>query len=208
MTDGQSIGRNMMAIVINKEEKRRSIALSCRELLLDHGINSLTISQIAQTAGIGKGTIYEYFENKEDIVFEIITTLIADHEKKLLALITESGSTKEKLFHYFYMLFENDLTTKHLKVYKEFLAISLVNETEEMMVFSEQCRSKFIIILNKILEEGRKLGEVDKEIPISASSLTLFATGLVVDSRLSTCDIKREINMFLDMLLPNNEKGS
>ncbi len=66
-----------MAIIVNKEEKRRNIALACRELLLKHGINSLTIAQIAKTAGVGKGTMYEYFENKEDIVFEIITSTFA-----------------------------------------------------------------------------------------------------------------------------------
>ncbi len=85
-----------MAIIVNKEKKRRNIALSCRELLLDHGINSLTISQIAQTAGVGKGTIYEYFENKEDIVFEIITTFIAEHEKKLLELVAVSDYNQRK----------------------------------------------------------------------------------------------------------------
>ena len=95
-----------MAIIVNKEEKRRNIALSCRELLLENGINSLTISQIAQTAGVGKGTIYEYFENKEDIVFEIITTFIAEHEKKLLELVLETTTTKEKLFHFFYLLLQ------------------------------------------------------------------------------------------------------
>ncbi|WP_309498532.1 TetR/AcrR family transcriptional regulator [Sulfurovum sp.] len=196
-----------MAIIINKEEKRRNIALSCRELLLEHGINKLTISQIAKTAGIGKGTIYEYFDNKEDIVFEIITTFIAEHEKKLLALLDVTSTTKEKLFHFFYLLFEDESNRKHLMIYKEFLAISLVNETEKMLVFSEQCRDKFIIILNQILEEGRKSGEVDKEILISASSLVLFTTGLVVDSRLSNFSVKKEIDMFLDMLLPKNEKG-
>lgn len=196
-----------MAIIINKEEKRRNIALSCRELLLEHGINKLTISQIAKTAGIGKGTIYEYFDNKEDIVFEIITTFIAEHEKKLLALLDVASTTKEKLFHFFYLLFEDESNRKHLMIYKEFLAISLVNETEKMLVFSEQCRDKFIIILNQILEEGRKSGEVDKGILISASSLVLFTTGLVVDSRLSNFSVKKEIDMFLDMLLPNKKKG-
>lgn len=196
-----------MAIIINKEEKRRNIALSCRELLLEHGINKLTISQIAKTAGIGKGTIYEYFDNKEDIVFEIITTFIAEHEKKLLALLDVTSTTKEKLFHFFYLLFEDESNRKHLMIYKEFLAISLVNETEKMLVFSEQCRDKFIIILNQILEEGRKSGEVDKGILISASSLVLFTTGLVVDSRLSNFSVKKEIDMFLDMLLPNKKKG-
>jgi len=195
-----------MAIIVNKEEKRRNIALSCRELLLEHGINSLTISQIAKTAGVGKGTIYEYFENKEDIVFEIITTFIAEHEKKLLKLVEASTTTKEKLFHFFYLLFEGELARKQLKVYKEFLAISLISEPEEMLVFSQQCHDKFAIILTQIIDEGRTRGEIAKYKPISVSSLMLFATGLVVDSRLGGCDVKKEINMFLDMLLPSNEK--
>jgi AcrR family transcriptional regulator len=196
-----------MAIIVNKEEKRRNIALSCRELLLEHGINSLTISQIAQTAAVGKGTIYEYFENKEDIVFEIITTFIADHEKKLLALVTEPIATKDKLFHFFYFLFEDEVARKHLKVYKEFLAISLSNEPEEMLLFSEECQDKFIFILNQIIESGRTSGEIERSMPISASSLLLFATGLVVDSRLESCDIQKEIHLFLDMLLPLTQKG-
>lgn len=192
-----------MAIIVNKEEKRRNIALSCRELLLEHGINSLTISQIAQTAGVGKGTIYEYFENKEDIVFEIITTFIAEHEKRLLALVTEPRTTKEKLFHFFYLLFEDELARKQLKVYKEFLAISLTNEPEEMLIFREECRNKFTTILNQILASGKASGEIEDSMPISASSLTLFATGLIVDSHLESCDIKKEINLFLDMILLN-----
>lgn len=196
-----------MAIIVNKEEKRRNIALSCRELLLEQGINSLTISHIAQTAGVGKGTIYEYFENKEDIVFEIITTFIADHEKKLLALVDEPITTKEKLFHFFYFLFEDELARKHLKVYKEFLAISLTSEPEEMLLFSEECREKFTMILDQIIEAGRTSGEIEKSMPISTSSLALFTTGLVVDSRLTSCDIEKEIHLFLDMILPSVEKG-
>ncbi|MBT8344394.1 MAG: TetR/AcrR family transcriptional regulator [Sulfurovum sp.] len=195
-----------MAIIVNKEEKRRNIALSCRELLLEHGINSLTISQIAKTAGVGKGTIYEYFENKEDIVFEIITTFIAEHEKKLLELVAAPTTTKEKLFHFFYLLFEGELARKQLKVYKEFLAISLTNEPKEMLLFSQQCHEKFTIILTQILEAGRASGEIEEHKRIYESSLILFATGLVVDSRLDDCDVKKEIDIFLDMLFPSNEK--
>jgi AcrR family transcriptional regulator len=195
-----------MAIIVNKEEKRRNIALACRELLLEHGINSLTISQIAKTAGVGKGTIYEYFENKEDIVFEIITTFIAEHEKKLLDLVEAQITTKEKLFHFFFLLFEDEMARKQLKVYKEFLAISLTNEPEEMLTFSEQCREKFHMILKQILEAGRVTGEIADDKRISESSLMLFATGLVVDSRMGNCDVGYEINILLNMLLPSNEK--
>ena len=195
-----------MAIIVNKEEKRTNIALSCRELLLEYGINSLTISQIAKTAGVGKGTIYEYFENKEDIVFEIIRTFIAEHEKKLMELVEASITTKEKLFHFFHLLFQNEMARKQLKVYKEFLAISLTNEPEEMLVFSEQCREKFHRILKQILDAGRRFEEIAEERCINESTLMLFATGLVVDSRMKSCDVTYEIRMFLEMLLPSESK--
>lgn len=197
-----------MPIVVNKEEKRRNIALSCRELLLEHGINSLTISQIAKTAGVGKGTVYEYFENKEDIVFEIITTFIVEHEKKLLELIEVPVTTKEKLYQFFYLLFENEMARRQLKVYKEFLAISLTSEPEEMLIFSEQCREKFHMILKQILDAGKKTGEIAEDREISESSLMLFATGLVVDSRMESCDVGTEINRFLEMLLSSHQKES
>lgn len=190
-----------MAIIVNKEEKRRNIALSCRELLLEHGIDDLTISLIAKTAEVGKGTIYEYFENKEDIVFEIIRTYIVEHEKKLEEISGAAITTREKLFHFFYLLFENETARKHLNIYKEFLAISLMHETKEMLNFSEACRERFIAILNKILEAGVLSGELDRQMQVSASSLILFGTGLVIDSRLSTCNVEQEINNLLDIIV-------
>ena len=190
-----------MAIIVNKEEKRRNIALSCRALLLEHGISELTISQIAKTAGVGKGTIYEYFENKEDIVFEIIRTFIIEHEKRLEEISRTDMPVREKLFHFFYLLFENDTARKHLNIYKEFLAISLMQETEEMLEFSEACREHFITILNTILEAGAASGELNGQMSVSASSLMLFATGLVVDSRLKNLDVKQEIDRLLNMII-------
>ena len=131
-----------MAIIVNKEEKRRNIACSCKEILLEHGIKNLTISQIAKTAGVGKGTIYEYFENKEDIVFEIITAFISEHEKKLFEITNQNISTKDKLFHFFYMIHEDENSHKQLNIYREFLAVSMTNGTDEMVDFNIKCRGK------------------------------------------------------------------
>ena len=188
-----------MAIIVDKEEKRQNIALSCRELLLEKGIKSLTISQIAQTAGVGKGTIYEYFKNKEDIVFAIITTFIAEHEKRLKQLVSDSQTTREKLFHFFYLLFEDELSHKHLKIYKEFLSISLLDAPVEMLEFSAECQAHFTEILSQIIDP--------KDYPhLSLGALTLFGTGLVVDSRLESVDVAKEINGFLDMILISEKK--
>jgi TetR/AcrR family acrAB operon transcriptional repressor len=50
-----------MAIKVDKDKKRRDIAVACTELLLEKGIKDLTITEIAKTAGIGKGTVYLSF---------------------------------------------------------------------------------------------------------------------------------------------------
>ena len=52
-----------MAKVVNKTEKRRQIALSCKDLFLKKGMK-VTISELAKASNIGKGTIYEYFKKR------------------------------------------------------------------------------------------------------------------------------------------------
>ncbi len=189
-----------MAIIVNKEEKRSNIACSCKEILLEHGIKNLTISQIAKTAGVGKGTIYEYFENKEDIVFEIITMFIVAHEKKLQEITDQNISTKDKLFHFFYLMHEDENSNKQLNIYREFLAISMTNGTQEMVDFNIKCRGKFTDILGQIVKEGIMKGEIHTEAQELVSALLSFKLGLVVEMHTAALDAKDEITRFLDAL--------
>ena len=191
-----------MAIIVDKEKKRSDIACSCMEILLQYGIKNLTISQIAQTAGVGKGTIYEYFENKEDIVFEIITMFIAVHEKKLFEITDQNISTKDKFFHFFYLLYEDENSHKQLNIYREFLAISMTNGTRAMIDFNRVCREKFASILNQIIKDGIDKNELRKEAQDLTSALITFKLGLVVETHTVSLDAKNEITRFLDALFP------
>jgi AcrR family transcriptional regulator len=195
-----------MAIIVDKEKKRTDIACSCKEILLEYGIKNLTVSQIANTAGIGKGTVYEYFKNKEDIVFEIITTFITEHEKKLYEIINLDISTKEKVFHFFYQIYIDDKSHKQLNIYREFLAISMTNRTEEMIEFNIKCREKFINILGQIIKEGIDRGDIRKESQDLVSALSFFGLGLVVETHTAELVAKDEINSFLDALFKLIEK--
>ena len=189
-----------MAIIVDKEKKRSNIACSCKEILLEHGIKNLTISQIAKTAGVGKGTIYEYFGNKEDIVFEIITMFIVAHEQKLQEITDQNISTKDKLFHFFYLMHEDENSTKQLNIYREFLAISMTNGTQEMVDFNIKCRGKFTDILGQIVKEGIMKGEIRTEAQNMVSALLTFKLGLVVETHTAALDPKYEIIHFLDAL--------
>ena len=55
---------------MNKLEKRKQIARSCCNLFLKYGFNNINVNSLAKNAGIAKGTIYEYFSSKEDIILE------------------------------------------------------------------------------------------------------------------------------------------
>jgi AcrR family transcriptional regulator len=51
--------------------KRRQIVQGAREIFLAKGFDAASMSDIARTAGVSKGTLYVYFENKEQL-FEAI----------------------------------------------------------------------------------------------------------------------------------------
>jgi AcrR family transcriptional regulator len=51
--------------------KRRQIVLGAREIFLAKGFDAASMSDIARAAGVSKGTLYVYFENKEQL-FEAI----------------------------------------------------------------------------------------------------------------------------------------
>ena len=187
-----------MAIIVNKEEKRRAIALASRELLLDHGIKNITISKIAECAGVGKGTIYEYFTNKEDIVFEIISVFVAEHEKELYALINENISTKEKIKRSLSMLYSSDEYKKQMFIYREFLAISLTSDVEEMVTFSRECRVRFMMVIERIMDDAIAKGEIRSEAKAMAEMLHTYSIGLVVDTKANGLDPLVHIDQFVE----------
>lgn len=189
-----------MAIIVDKEQKRKDIAFACKDLLLEKGIKNITISLIAKVAGIGKGTVYEYFENKEDIVFEIMTAFIAEYEEKLIQIVSKNISIKEKLFHFLYKSFEDDDSLKQLALYREFLAIVMTNGTDEMIEFNIDCRKRFELLLVDILKEGVNNNEVPSKILTLESMILTFAIGLIIEVQTIKLNPKKEIEKFVDTL--------
>jgi AcrR family transcriptional regulator len=189
-----------MAIVVDKDEKRRVIAMSCKELLLERGIRDLTIAQLAKRASVGKGTIYEYFENKEDIVFEIITVFMSEYEAKLIETIESSKSSRDKLYHFFALIFEDSSYLRQMIIYREFLAISLLHGTDKMINFTILYRVRFATILEDIIIYAIKRGELTTTLLEFIPSMLIFEKGLIVDSKTSSIDALSEIDRFVDML--------
>jgi AcrR family transcriptional regulator len=170
-----------MAPRVDKEQKRREIAISCMDLINQLGIRKLTVSEAAKTAGIGKGTIYEYFENKDDIVFEIININIENYHNEFLENIKDIKTIKEKVFLFFkFVLDESAENQKSFNGYKEYLSVVLSDDNQSMKKYNNKCHIFFTEQLKKIFLEGIEKKELTPKSLDFVDSLIVFENGLTL----------------------------
>lgn len=78
----------------------------------DYDINSIKVSDITSRAGIGKGTAYEYFSCKEEIIVKALLFDTYSHLKKIEAILNEKRAYKDKFILLLDYLEENLPHTK------------------------------------------------------------------------------------------------
>lgn len=76
---------------MTKLDKREEIVRAALELIAEHGFHGAPMAMIAEQAGVGAGTIYRYFENKD----VLITELYGEVEEKLYAVLLEGYATEK-----------------------------------------------------------------------------------------------------------------
>ncbi len=83
--------------------KRYEILNSAVKLFAKKGYDGTKLEDIAEAAEFGKGTIYNYFETKEDIYLEIIDRVTEDYTKKL----NEMNQKSKTLYEFVSLITEN-----------------------------------------------------------------------------------------------------
>lgn len=189
-----------MAIIIDKNEKRKQIAFSCKELLFQNGIKNITVSQIAAEAGIGKGTVYEYFSSKDEIVFEILNILIEDMQKWFEEFFDEQKFNFEEKLRYFLSFLFLPEYENNLKIYKEFLSIAITEASNEMKEHDKECVSSFEKFLGKMIEDAIVLEKLNLTKDV-IRIIRFFLLGLVVRSSLDDLGVEEEIERFISFVL-------
>ena len=74
-------------------EKRNEILSAALEIISEQGFHKAPMSMIADKAGVGAGTIYIYFENKDALINEIYLEL----ERKITSVIQEGYSASQPI---------------------------------------------------------------------------------------------------------------
>ncbi len=89
-----------MPKIVNKDEKRSEILKAALGLFASLGLSSTRMSDIALSAGIGKGTIYEYFSSKKEIINASFYYFLEVINSKIARKIYLTRDPLEKLISY------------------------------------------------------------------------------------------------------------
>ena len=146
-------------IPLTKEEqarRRKEIFDASVHLFLDKGFNETSMNEIAQAAGMGKSTLYDYFKSKD----EILVSYYADEITK----ITERGyeitrldipvSEKLKMIMETHLAYLLDNKHFHLRLSSETQRLS-----SDSQQFIHSQRKTYRELLQGLIEDGIRAGE-------------------------------------------------
>ena len=80
-----------MAYEALKKEKKASIIEAAARVFARRGYSRTLMANIATEAGIGKGTVYEYFDSKEDLFFAVFEWFVQKTEAEAKVSISALG---------------------------------------------------------------------------------------------------------------------
>ncbi|MHC4660946.1 MAG: TetR/AcrR family transcriptional regulator [Planctomycetota bacterium] len=80
-----------------EELMKKDVYEAVRKVFEKHSLDKLTMDRVAEAAGISKGTLYNYFENKDDLVCHVVGKAFEPLLEKLDALVASGLTPGEKL---------------------------------------------------------------------------------------------------------------
>ncbi len=79
-----------------RERVRESLRDAGREFFGRYGIDKTAISELTESAGIGKGTFYQFYDSKEELYIDVIKQFLEEYIPRLLSNSFEAYDDPEK----------------------------------------------------------------------------------------------------------------
>ncbi|MFW5972333.1 MAG: TetR/AcrR family transcriptional regulator [Bacillota bacterium] len=144
------------------ERTRKRIITAAIELFDEYGIEETTMEQIAEKADVARGTLYNYFSSREEIIGEFIEQSFKEKKTIRFQDLLELSDTRARIEYIFNQLISGIQNKKDL--FEKFL----VHRMQIMLSFegNEEGKGNFSLLGYKIIEIGQENGEIRKDIPI------------------------------------------
>ncbi len=139
-----------------KEQKRHRIMEAAFETFAKKGFAETTVDEIAERAGVGKGTVYDYFRTKLELLLEVFKTHSVFMEVTDLEELLGSRNEEEVLKHLAGKSFE--YARKNLKLRRLWMMEALRTIPNSSGVFYRTIAAPLIEALQEYIAKRQKEG--------------------------------------------------
>ncbi|ETI70810.1 TetR/AcrR family transcriptional regulator [Neobacillus vireti] len=164
----------------NMLEKRAKILEAAIPLFADNGLSATTVATIAKQAGVGFGTVFNYFATKEDLFKAAVLEPLDEQREILKQIVMAQGTPHERLkkmvichLHHF----SHHRNKMRLMLYVLGQPERFPEIAEELFAFARD----FFAAVVPIVEEGQTNGEIPACDPLGLSwSYFAYINGVVM----------------------------
>ena len=157
-----------MVVFTRRERKKAAtrdlILRAGMELFSKHGIDAVTVDQIAAAADVGKGTIYNYFPTKEVIVVAFIADVERTVQQMLAPLESAHKPLAETLIEF--VTAQWRMKRRHHQFVRHFLAQMFLN-TEAFLPYMLEIHKLTAANIASLFQELQARGDIRADIDIS-----------------------------------------
>lgn len=178
-----------MPINTTREKTKDAILDACDRLLAHYGYRKMTMDDIAQEVGIGKGTIYLHFTSKEEVTLSHIDRIVERLNERLRAVARSKAheAIRLRMMLLTRVLFRFDSVQHYTQSLDDLLAALRPSLLERRRrYFDEEAQ-----IFAEVLNEGRASGVFDFDDVIATACSLLDATNSLLPYSLSTSELGR-----------------
>lgn len=150
---------------------KKKILKALRHLLEERNFASITIAEIARTAGVTEGLIYKYFKDKRDILHQVLSV---HYEEFLVQIQRDLKGIDGPLNRLQKVIWSCIDRYANHRVFARIILLEVRNSDD----YFESEAYQQVRILNKIImtliEQGVNAGEIRREIPAAYIRNTIF----------------------------------
>lgn len=154
-----------------KEQRKFEIIKAAIKIFGKHGFYDAKIKEIAEEAGIGKGTVYEYFKSKKDLFNQMIEHIVKTYFYNVKDVMKKHRTTKEKLLAF--AQHHGNFINEHINMVENVIPISnFLSEEIKNKIF--QMQKSIYSLIYSILEEGIEREEIRDDLNIKIATISIL----------------------------------
>jgi|GEM_PF-1799179 len=162
------------------KEREKNILEAARQVFGDHGFYQTKIQDIADEAGIGKGTVYEYFASKQELFCRMVRYSLTLYTQRIRASMSD-GDCLTRLRGY--IAANRRIVANSGALMDLFLSNGSIGEDEqlrrEIMTLFFDAKQELISMVEEALILGQEEGIIaqDIETPLTAEMFLHMTMG-------------------------------